>query len=166
MNSEWKEINDFKGYYINQFGDVKNNKEQLLAIQTKKEGYKRVMVGGRYGKFKYIHRLVAEHFLNNTDLKPCVNHKDGNKSNNHFSNLEWCTHSENNKHAMDTGLNQAPRGHNQNFSKLTNEIVIEICDRLNNFELPVNICGDYNVSSRSIYDIKLGKTWAWLTGRG
>ena len=54
---------------------------------------------------KYVHRIVATHFIPNPDNKPTVNHKDGDKLNNHVSNLEWMTHSENNRHAWDIGLN-------------------------------------------------------------
>ena len=47
---------------------------------------------------KYVHRLVARFFIPNPLNRRCVNHKDGNKANNHFSNLEWCTHRQNALH--------------------------------------------------------------------
>lgn len=53
-----------------------------------------------------IHILVLETFNCLRPYKKCCNHKDGNKLNNHISNLEWVTWSENSQHAWDTGLNK------------------------------------------------------------
>ncbi len=76
-----------------------------LSQETTKTGYKRVIVSkdGKTRKLS-VHRLVAELFIPNPENKPQVNHKDGNKANNHVSNLEWTTASENTQHAFDTGL--------------------------------------------------------------
>ncbi len=51
-----------------------------------------------------VHRLVAAHFIPNPYQHPQVNHKDGVKSNNHASNLEWCSAEFNAQHALKTGL--------------------------------------------------------------
>lgn len=51
-----------------------------------------------------VHRLVAEAFIPKVEGKDYINHKDGNRRNNHVSNLEWCTYEENNNHAFDNGL--------------------------------------------------------------
>lgn len=58
-------------------------------------------------KKRTVHSLVAEAFLGEGDE---VNHKDGNKLNNHVDNLEWCTRAENHRHALETGLFVPPSG--------------------------------------------------------
>lgn len=78
-------------------------------------------------KSEKIHRLVANHFIPNPDNKPHVNHIDANKLNNHYSNLEWCTHQENITHARKSGLYpERMRGEACSFSKLKSEDVLSI----------------------------------------
>lgn len=64
-------------------------------------GYERVSI---HSKPMYLHRVVAETFLPNSENKKTVNHKNGNKTDNRVENLEWATYSENMRHAFDNGL--------------------------------------------------------------
>lgn len=101
-----KKINGYDHYYITKDGRVYstlNNK--FLYTWTDNTGYSQVALF-KEGKKKHfrIHRLVAEGFVLNTKGKPFVNHIDGNKLNNHYSNLEWVTNSENTQHAYDNNL--------------------------------------------------------------
>lgn len=93
-------------YIVTSSGDVfryhsyhRKWEPQKKRIHT--NGYLRAVISGHDA---YIHRLVAEAFCDNPRGCSEVNHKDGNKQNNNASNLEWCTRSENNRHAFQTGL--------------------------------------------------------------
>jgi len=112
----WKDVVGFEGsYQVSNFGNVRsldrlNSRGQrikgvTLRPQDNTKGYKYVTLfkGSRTDKENmYIHRLVASAFLEGNE--ETVNHKDGNKSNNHVDNLEWATRSENTQHAYDNGL--------------------------------------------------------------
>lgn len=66
---------------------------------------------------RYIHRLLAITYLSNTENFRYINHKDGNKLNNALENIEWCTQSDNMKHAYATGLHHGRAG---NYRKAVN----------------------------------------------
>ena len=82
-------------------------KEKILNYSKSNRGYLQVCLT-KNGKSKtfLVHRLVAKTFIENVYNKSQVNHIDGNKENNSVNNLEWCTSSENNKHAFVLGLNK------------------------------------------------------------
>lgn len=100
-DSEWLKMSDHPGYEIHHRGYVRNAITKLILSAGKGGSYLTVALNR---KSQYVHRLVAIHFIPNPENKKCVNHIDGNKLNNHIGNLEWATHSENNSHAIRTGL--------------------------------------------------------------
>lgn len=107
-------------------------------------------------KNKNIHRMIAETFIPNPDNKPHVNHIDGNRFNNHVSNLEWNTASENRYHAFRLGLAKPLAGVNHNMVKLTEQDVLSIRDDpRGSYELGKI----YNVASSTIRKIKLRNRW-------
>lgn len=105
-----KPIKDFEDYLINTKGEIYSIKSNKILKwkYNKANGYYSIILS-KQGKTKtfYIHRLVAQTFLDNPYNLPQVNHKDGNKQNNSVENLEWCNQSHNMCHAFDNGL--APR---------------------------------------------------------
>lgn len=85
-----------------------------LKQRITKNGYARIVVYVR-GKHTslLVHRLVADMFVYNVNVNQnVVNHLDGNKLNNHYTNLEWCSRSENMIHAYKTGLMPSQKGTN------------------------------------------------------
>lgn len=102
-----KDLKGFEEYYsITEDGKIFSKRRQrFLKLSLKKNGYVYIelnVAGNVY--YKRVHRLVAETYIPNPDNKPMVNHKDGNKSNNYYTNLEWVSGSENNIHAIENGL--------------------------------------------------------------
>lgn len=102
----WKDIKGYEGYYqVSSEGNVRNAiTGQILKGDTNSIGYRRVWLYKPVKKRMFVHRLVALAFCEGQDEGKVVNHKDGNKTNNHASNLEWVTHSENDLHAFRLGL--------------------------------------------------------------
>ncbi len=115
---EIKIVNGFNNRYsVSASGNVYSmvkRKEGVQATPVKElkpsnnKGYLRVALRREHWNdpltSKYVHRLVAEAFLPNPNGYEEVNHIDGNKMNNHVSNLEWCSHAQNITHAWETGL--------------------------------------------------------------
>ena len=99
------DVKPFYQYYVSSCGRVFGCKGNEMKQTTTNRGYKRITlsIDGKEERWS-VHRLVALLFVPNPEQKPQVNHIDGNKENNDISNLEWCTASENNKHAFRTGL--------------------------------------------------------------
>lgn len=115
-NEIWVDIKGFEGkYQISNHGRVlslryhRGNKPRVLIpripkrkVRDVRKDYYPYVVLSDNGKTKTIkiHRCVATYFIPNPDNKTYVNHKDGDVTNNHVSNLEWVTPQENTIHAI------------------------------------------------------------------
>lgn len=105
----WKDIQGYEGLYqVSKLGEVRSlnykgftGKIQNLTLTLRKDGYLRVNLIKNGKKKQYaVHRLVAQAFLENPNKYNIVNHKDLNRSNNLFTNLEWVTQKENMNYSL------------------------------------------------------------------
>lgn len=137
-------------------------KMKILKPQLRGKGYESVGLMKK-GKQTWVsvHRLVAKTFIENPNNKPQVNHIDGNKLNNHFSNLEWTTCQENIQHSYDSGIRVGTNhfGERNNKAVLDEQKVLEI---LNSNKSVKELADKFHVSFSAIYKIKERKRWSHL----
>lgn len=147
--------NVYTNYRCPQYRPISKSKGEYLSVTLYEKGV---------SKSISIHRIVALTFIPNPLNLPEVNHKDGDKWNNHYKNLEWSTSSDNIKHAYSLGLINIKRalGEDSGLTKLKNEDVVFIYinpDKKTNKELS-NIT---NVSIDVIRRIWDGRCWSHIT---
>ena len=143
MQEVWKDVVGYEELFsVSNKGNFYSKRTHKNLKQFERpNGYMTIAtkIGGRDGEPKCfkVHREVANSFL----LEPSnhqkqwadssyykrvyVNHIDGNKANNHVDNLEWCTYSENNQHAIKTGLNTTEHKINKKGSKPVSQYDLE-----------------------------------------
>ena len=149
------------GYKISSHGDIINKKGKCVKSHKKKSGYYRVGIwleGKRYEKS--VHRLLMiafEPILNCKLLQ--VNHIDGDKSNNWWSNLEWSTVADNMKHAWKNNLYKKPIGELNNMSKYTEGDIIKICEELMQGFSITEVSKKYNIQRQMIGHIYNKSRW-------
>lgn len=157
----------YEQFVISNIGRLKNIKTGTIYKQSinPDTGYKQVCVslGSRSNKklFK-IHRCVAESFIDNSENKPFINHKDGNKINNKVDNLEWTTPKENTEHAIRTGLMEIKRGSSNQLAKLTDEQVKYIRENYipRDKEFGCNaLCKRFNIGRTTFSEVVHYKTY-------
>lgn len=145
----FKEIEGYEHYLVSDSGEVyslKSNK--ILKPYIDKDGYEIYRISNEENKRKAFkgHRLVGLTFIDNPNNLPIVNHIDGNKRNNHLSNLEWCTNEYNIQHAVKTGL-MTPYTRGIEIYDIFKKCVVS---RFNSYDDLANITG---LSKLSLIDI-------------
>lgn len=167
-DSDWRDC--AVGYQVNQFGQVRSCWKQ--GGDVRKHGVTMVNAwrmlrpgGGDYltvslGRSKSVptYRLVAEAFIPNPENKRTVNHKDGDKRNNHVSNLEWATYSENLRHAC--RVLRVRIGEKNGQAKLTENDVLDIRALLAFGAMGKDLATAFNVGRCCISAIKTGRSWS------
>lgn len=174
LGEQWKPIKGYEGEYsVSSYGRVRSEykrvpkgngttravRSRILKPTKAGAGYLTVQLsqGNKATRF-YIHRLVAEAYLQNHDHLPMVNHKDGNKKNNRSDNLEWSTHASNTEHAVENDL--VCHGERIPNSKLTSEEAASIFIASGK---QVDIAKQFNISKMVVSLIKRRKIWRRAT---
>lgn len=184
MEEIWKDVQEFENnFQISNFGRLRSvarrinssvqpcgfriNKPRIILSQDNGKGYQQYYVKfNNIRIMKYAHRLVAQYFLDNPDQKAEVNHIDGDKANNHVSNLEWNTLQENRNHAVDNNL--MCKGEKSYQAKLSEKKVLAIrrLFRINPNFNKSQTARKLNVRDTTIHKIINNQIWKHLKENG
>lgn len=173
MEEDWKEVPGFENFYLvsksGKVFSIRSNK--VLSPGDNGRGYLFVnlTINGKVNRF-YIHRLVALAFVENNQFKDQVNHKDCNKRNNNYTNLEWVSADENLQHAVSNNrmytseyqksqIRKANSGTKSHLSKLKDTDIPEIRRLKSTGLINAKIAKIFSVNRETIGYILRGKTW-------
>lgn len=157
MTEEWRDVVGYEGLYqVSNLGNVKSLDRLVICedgfIRRMKGGLLKQQINRGYmnvrlykngvGKTVKVHRAVAMAFIDNNEKKPTVNHKDGNKTNNCVDNLEWFTHKEQTRHAIETGLKKR----NYRFEEIKDEFI----EKYSNGSSVSELSRFYNTTAKTV----------------
>ena len=173
MSEIWKEISGYGDKYsVSNYGNVKNhitgrllNPFDRRAKSTSgKKGYKTVHLTGGLTRIKNasVHSLIMAAFIGDRPDGYVINHIDGNPSNNHLSNLEYCTQSHNRKQDFIHGR-QSLKGENNTQSKIKQSDVLVIVSLRNGGMTYKQIGELFGLTISGVSSIFNGYTWSHIT---
>lgn len=151
-------INDSVNYWVTKEGRVFRGEKELKKNKGT-VGYVTVSIKYNDGnrKVKFVHRLVAEAFIENPENKPIVNHKNLIKTDNRVDNLEWVTAKENNQHAHDNGAFRTNGAHHHSI--FSDDVVHKICEMIQSGRRTIDIINFMNVPKYLVFDIRTKRIW-------
>lgn len=194
LNEEWRDIEEYEGLYqVSNYGrikslerrlpcKIKNNNYRIKKAAIKKsrydkDGYCKVVLceyGIKNGKSFFVHRLVAKAFIPNLENKPVVNHIDGVKNNNKYTNLEWNTIRENTIHAIKSGLmnpkmpiqniksgKDNPKSRAVNMIDKNKNIILKKFETMNEASIFLGIKGTSGIGQCCRKEIKTAYGYKW-----
>lgn len=146
FKKELKQLKEFQNYYFDNEGNAYYNRYGYLLEMAKDKNtsgyyYIRCFNKGKSKRFR-LHRIIAMLFIPLVDGKNIVNHKDGNKLNNNYLNLEWTTIKENSQHFFDLGLSKNKKGFDDSQS-----IQVNILDENKKF---IKTCGSITEAAKEL----------------
>ncbi len=183
---EWKAVPGSVGYEVSDAGEVRRqavtqtvrmsdgtvryrpHAARVLKPRKHSQGYRAVAIAMEDGTFKQrtIHSVVMEVFVGPRPKGMWINHKNGDKTDNRLENLEYCTASDNQRHAVATGLAPKPplrRGTaNSHKCKLDEDRVRSIRSAYAAGAGIARLASEYDVGESTIRHIVQRTSWAWL----
>lgn len=151
-------------YFATEDGRIWSNKtNKYVAQRIGPKGYYHVnlSIGGKCKTYQ-VHRLIAKAFIPNPQNFPVINHKDGNKLNNHIDNLEWCTYQYNTQHADKNGLITRAVGIATSNGHFFENDIRKIRALSKEGMSQSKIASTYNVTKGTIQQILNGNTYKWV----
>lgn len=157
------DVRGHPGFKATREGEVIGKRGKPLKGHVDRCGYREVILSENGESKNYlVHRLIAITFIPNPLNLPQVNHKDGDKLNNRVDNLEWCTRSENLKHAYANGLEKKHFGEDHHSHKLTcDEVryIRKVYMKRDKCYGAAPLSKKFGVDRTTIHDIVKEKTW-------
>jgi hypothetical protein len=157
----WKSYHDFENYEFSNYGRFKNTLTgKLMKNSIDDRGYIATQLFSKSQQKRIrvkLHRIVALLFLDSplNEEKNTVNHINGVKTDNHFSNLEWNTNQENIQHSIDTGLRKRSP-----IQKLNEDNVRTIRNLFNDTDINLNqLSKMYDISNANTLSVLKYKSW-------